>query len=422
MVTGDFDDDGFDDLALTTLAVDVGDHDDDSSLPSEVRIIYGSASGLTRAGSNVIPASVLTGQVPGDDGSFGSTLVAAEFGRGPQEDLAIGASSWRGFRGAVTVLYGSAAGLDSAGAQTWTQDVVGVPGTGAEWDEFGHALAAGPLDGGRYASLAIGVPGDGSTGGPGGTGAVNVLYGSAAGLTTIGADLWTRASPGIKGRAERYGGFGRDLAVGHFAGRPAADLVITGSNDRGDTIDTTINVLRGSSTGLTARGDQLWSVRSRGLNGRKYLDSFGAVMVGSFGRDRGTKHFDDLVVSATTEREKNDSPDTGAVLVLYGTSKGLKARHSQVWRLDSPGVKGNQTRIDVDGYGEGLTRGDYGKSGYDDLAVGEGLMELKGDRYGAVSVLYGTARGLTAKGDQLWTVAGLGRTVPDFWMENIATS
>jgi hypothetical protein len=182
--------------------------------------------------------------------------------------------------------------------------------------------------------------------------------------------------------------------------------------------DTGINVIRGSSTGLTARGDQLWTVRSRGLPQRKNLDHFtGGLTVGNMGWDRRGKRYDDLVISATTLRNvRGASADTGAVLVLYGTPKGLTAKRSQVWRLDSRGVKGNQTRIDGDGYASATIAADYGRSRYDDLAVGEGLMELKGDRYGAVSVLYGTARGLTAKGDQLWTVAGLGRTVPDFWL------
>jgi hypothetical protein len=46
------------------------------------------------------------------------------------------------------------------------------------------------------------------------------------------------------------------------------------------------------------------------------------------------------------------------------------------------------------------------------------LYEVDDEHYGAVGVLYGTKSGLTARGDQLWTVPALGRSDPRF-LENL---
>jgi hypothetical protein len=60
-------------------------------------------------------------------------------------DLAVGAAGHNEFAGAVSVLYGSAAGLTTTDAQLFTQDSPGVPGAAEPHDYFGGALAAGSL-------------------------------------------------------------------------------------------------------------------------------------------------------------------------------------------------------------------------------------------------------------------------------------
>ena len=60
-----------------------------------------------------------------------------------------------------------------------------------------------------------------------------------------------------------------------------------------------------------------------------------------------------------------------------------------------------------DEYAEILTAGGFGRSGYDELAVADWDVGAGSNRTGAVSVHYGSKkRGLTAIGDQLWTVGG----------------
>ena len=424
LVTGDFDGDGCDDLAVGTDQAQLGD--DDELLVGEVRIIYGSPQGLIKAGSQVWLPSVVDGAPPDEaDGFFGSALAAADFGRDRADDLAIGSSDWGNGRGSVTVLYGSSAGLTQSGAQTWTQDSPGVPGravgaSGATGlgDQFGTALAAGLLRGGRYAALAIGVPEDGMTKHRDGTGSVNVLYGSADGLTARGAERWSLASPGVKGRAMDSAAFGAKLTIGHFTGRAAADLAVT-SNDA--DYNGRIHILRGSRHGLTSRGDQLWMTRSLCRADRKYFDSQFAwsLTIGDFGRNSANKRFDDLVVGGSGYLGKEDANPWGAALVLFGSAKGLRLRHRQIWRWDSKGVKGDPGGSDGDGYADTVTAGNFGRSRYDDLAVADPYVGVSRDGNGAVSVLYGTSHGLTAKGDQRWTVARLGRTSPRLWAERL---
>jgi hypothetical protein len=72
-------------------------------------------------------------------------------------------------------------------------------------------LAAGDFDGDGFDDLAIGVPEE-DVGGASDAGAVNVLFGSAAGLTAAGSQIWHQDSAGVPGAAENFDRFGNVLA------------------------------------------------------------------------------------------------------------------------------------------------------------------------------------------------------------------
>src|SRR4051794_13134103 len=72
----------------------------------------------------------------------------------------------------------------------------------------------GDFNGDGFAALAIGVPGE-SVGNPANAGAVNVLYGSRAGLTPAGNQLWTQSGTGTAA-SEAGDRFGAVLAAGDF--------------------------------------------------------------------------------------------------------------------------------------------------------------------------------------------------------------
>jgi FG-GAP repeat len=147
-------------------------------------------------------------------------LLPKDFNFDAQDDLAIGAPGEDvgaiAGAGAVTIIYGK----DRLPAQTVRQGAGGVAGAAERGDRFGTALARGYFndfneDG--LADLAVGVPGE-DVGGAVDAGAVNILYGSPAGLT--GGPLLTESPP----RAGAH--FGAALATGDFNGDRRGDLVI----------------------------------------------------------------------------------------------------------------------------------------------------------------------------------------------------
>ena len=91
----------------------------------------------------------------------------------------------------------------------------------------GELLAAGDFDNDGFADLAVGAPFEG-VGAAGDAGAVNVLYGSAAGLTGTGSRQFWQGTGGAAGTAETVDQFGAALAVGDFDNDGFADLARRG--------------------------------------------------------------------------------------------------------------------------------------------------------------------------------------------------
>jgi hypothetical protein len=159
---------------------------------------------------------------PGDGFGFIS-LAAGDFNGDDAADLALGVLEPLGIpgAGAVAVLPGSAGGLTGAGSQLFTQDSPGVPDSAELRDQFGNALAAGAFDNDGFVDLAVGVLGE-TVDSIEFAGAVNVLPGSAGGLTGNGSQLFTQDSPGVPGVAEFDDFFGEALAASGPSGSTAA--------------------------------------------------------------------------------------------------------------------------------------------------------------------------------------------------------
>jgi FG-GAP repeat len=183
--------------------------------------------------------------------------------------------------GAVNVLYGSATGLDAADNQLWTQASPGVPGTPELWDRFGRALAAGDFDGDGTDDLAIGAPGEDSTdqSRPYGPGAVTILYGTNAGLATTDARRWAQDSPGVPGTPGRGDWFGRGIVSGDFDQSGFDDLAIAVPREKvnGAPRAGEVDVLYGQTAGLSSDNAQAWS-GARGLLGGFEHYYFGMVL------------------------------------------------------------------------------------------------------------------------------------------------
>ncbi|HTE67163.1 MAG TPA: FG-GAP repeat protein, partial [Actinomycetes bacterium] len=121
-----------------------------------------------------------------------------------------------------------------------------------------------------------------------------------------------------------------------------------------------------------------------------------ALSASDAGGDFDNDGFADLAVGVPGE---NDS--AGAINVLYGTGGGLSGTGAQVFTQ----VGGASEAFDS--FGWALAAGDFNNDGFTDLAVGAPFETVGGAQdAGAVSVLYGSASGLTATGGRLFTQVG----------------
>jgi hypothetical protein len=271
----------------------------------------------------------LGGQAEAGD-FFGATLAAANFGHSFHADLAIGVPyeevSGRQRAGAVNIVYGSSVGLSATNNRLWTQDTqdtTGILDFSETGDQFGAALAAGNFGRGPYADLAIGVPGEDSA-----AGAVNVIYGSANGLTTSGNRVLLGSRPGD--------GFGHALAAGNFGGSAEADLAIGVPYAEVGSVQNagTVHVLYGSSVhGLMSQSTQYWSQESSGFPGNPQSnDRVGYALAAADLNGDGRL---DLAIGAPGEDR-----GCGAVYVVYGGASGLSNSGIRGWAQFMDGIEG----------------------------------------------------------------------------------
>jgi hypothetical protein len=403
----DFDNDGFDDLAIGVPGEGIGT----AALAGAANVIYGSSSGLATVGNQLWHQNVagVIGGAELEDG-FASALASGDFDNDGFDDLAVGVHGedfgTAANAGTVNVLRGSTTGLTAAGDQSWNQDVAGVASAAENDDAFGDALAVGDFDNDGFDDLAVGAPGE-DLGAIMSGGAVNVLRGSTSGLTATGNQIWHQDSAGVESGAETGDLFGDVLAVGDFNDDGFDDLAVSARREDIGGVENAgaVNLLLGSSGGLTATGNQLWHQNSAGVAGvAEDDDAFGnALAVGDFDNDG----FDDLAIGAPGEGVATIE-DAGAVNVLRGSANGLTATGNQTWYQDSAGIAGSGE--ERDGFGNALAVGDFNNDGFDDLAIGVRGEDIGASaNAGAVNVLFGSASGLTASGNELWhqDVAGV---------------
>ncbi|MEO1373002.1 MAG: FG-GAP repeat protein [Cyanobacteria bacterium J06635_10] len=182
LTKGDFNGDGYDDLAIGTPYEDLSTGEINSG---KVNVLQGSHSGLTSHNSQLWTQDSFPSGGDEDYYNFGYSLATGDFNGDGYDDLAIGTpyEDVDGIAdvGKVNVLHGSYYGLTSVNSQLWTQDSFGVEGIAEEYDNFGASLTVDDFNGDGYDDLAIGVSGE-DIGGISNSGAVNILYGSTNGL------------------------------------------------------------------------------------------------------------------------------------------------------------------------------------------------------------------------------------------------
>lgn len=392
LAAGDFDGDGFSDLAVGAADAPVDDVDDHAGF---VRIIYGSRTGLRADRSQrwTQNSRGIAGRAEAHDG-FGIALVAANFGHGGEHDLAIGVHGEDHDAGAVNVIYGSPTGLTADHDQLWDQNSQGIADRSERDDAFGLTLTAGRFRDSDYADLVVGVYSE-TVKRTYGSGAVHIINGSPDGLTSQGSQFLTFSDGQAK--SQQAAGFSYALATGRFHGGDTDDLAVGAPFADGNT--GAVTVIPSTSGGLHPDRAHVFDHTRLGIQkSPDGQDTIGwALTAGQFGHDDRARYAD-LAIRVPGHYTKTDEVN-GALTILYGGPEGLTTQQRQTL---TTGLSSEAFGIDVEWRRQLAAIGTA--DGLDQLILGDTDW---------IRILTPTANGFTHTAPPTWTTDTLNHE--DIW-------
>jgi hypothetical protein len=335
LAAGDFDGDGYMDLAVAAYNESVGD----VLGAGLVHVIRGSSKGLTATGN-----TIWNQDTPGVEGSggyfFGSSLASGNFNGDRYADLAASSpddsEAGAGFAGTVNVLYGSGSGLSAGADQLWHQGTVGIASEPGQNEAFGANLTARDFTGDGKEDLAVGVPHENVD--SWNVGAVHIIRGSSSGLTATGSMLLINDFDGAKHTDRQYvADFGFAFAGADLNKDGRADLIISdlGEPVTGSNTDGVVKVFFGAAQGVQTTAGRTWHRATPGIAGGIGSHFGGSFATGDYDRDGAI----DLAIGGPRSTV-NNLDMAGSLNVLRGSASGPTAQGSQLWHQNSPGVAG----------------------------------------------------------------------------------
>ena len=267
LTPGDFDADGFGDLAVGVPY----EHLSNKADAGAVHVLYGGSAGLQLGPKDLFLSQQSLGASGGGagperDDEFGYSLTSGDFNADGFADLVIGApqediGSARN-AGSLHVVPGSAAGLIPGEAEMKWQGAGNVSIVASEReDRFGFALASGDFDGDGTQDLAIGMPHEAWASNPQRSGGVVLLYGGDEGLESKPAKGLTPSSHLAAPQRNDFWGFGLLGAnLLELGARPRASELVVGvpGRDSAQAPDRgAVQVLLGTVFGPSSLGGLL---------------------------------------------------------------------------------------------------------------------------------------------------------------------
>lgn len=318
MAVGDFNGDGFDDLAVSSLKENIGQAENSGS----THVFYGSANGIRTKGSQIWHQD-RTGMKDKcqNDEFFGENLAVGDLNGDGFDDLvaSVTGETTKGSPssyGRVQVIFGSSKGLRANGNRL-LEPVSSTNPVALDVPYLEPIVEVGNFNGDGFDDIAIGCAHATVDANFLSSGIVFIALGSASGPNTP-MPIYGPGLNGVAGSPTIDDSFGYELVAGDFDSNGYDDLAIAALGQAfTPSLAGRVIVLRGTPSGLTGAFSTTLDQSSPGISGvAEENDQFGSSLaVGDYDGDG----LADLSIGVSFE-DLGSEADAGVVHVLFGTS------------------------------------------------------------------------------------------------------